>query len=48
MTGGRIICRRTKPVPHVEEKKLENGDLALLAAFGISGMLTMNYGRYEV
>jgi len=48
MTGGRIICRRTKPVPPVEEKRLEKEDLVLLAEFGISGMLTMNYGRYEV
>ncbi len=48
MTGGRIICRRTKPVPPVEEKRLEKEDLVLLAEFGISGMLTMNYGKYEV
>jgi len=48
MTGGRIICRRTKPVPPVKEKALGKDDLALLAEFGISGMLTMNYGRYEL
>ncbi|MDI6811034.1 MAG: hypothetical protein QMD80_05080 [archaeon] len=48
MTGGRIICRRTKPLPPVKKKKLEKGDLALLARFGVSGMLTLNYGRYEV
>ncbi|MCK4475969.1 MAG: hypothetical protein KAU16_04505 [Methanophagales archaeon] len=48
MSGGRIICRRTKPVPPVKEKALEREDLALLAEFGISGMITMNYGRYEV
>ena len=48
MTGGRLICRRTKPVPPVEEKALEKDDLVLLAEFGISGMLTMNYGRYEL
>jgi len=48
MTGGRIVCRRTKPIPPVKEKKLEKEDLALLARFGISGMLTLNYGRYEV
>jgi formylmethanofuran dehydrogenase subunit C len=47
MTGGRIICRRTKPLPPVMEKELEKDDLALLARFGISGMLTLNYGRYE-
>ncbi len=48
MRGGRIICRRTKPIPPVTEKVLENEDKALLARFGVSGMLTMNYGRYEV
>ena len=48
MTGGRIICRRTKPIPPVTEKVLENEDKALLARFGVSGMLAMNYGRYEV
>jgi len=48
MTGGRIVCRRTKPIPPVKEKKLEKEDLALLGRFGISGMLTLNYGRYEV
>lgn len=48
MTGGRIICRRTKPIPPVTEKKLDTGDLALLTKFGVSGMLTLNYGRYEV
>ena len=48
MTGGRIICRRTKPIPPVKEIKLEKDDLALLAECGISGMLTLNYGRYEV
>jgi formylmethanofuran dehydrogenase subunit C len=48
MTGGRIICRRTKPLPPVKETKLEKDDLALLAKFNVSGMLTLNYGRYEV
>lgn len=48
MTGGRIICRKTKPIPPVREKALEKDDLALLADCGISGMLTLNYGRYEV
>jgi len=48
MTGGRIICRRTKPIPPVTEKVLANEDKTLLARFGVSGMLTMNYGRYEV
>ncbi len=48
ITGGRIICRRTKPVPPVKEKALEKEDLALLAEFGLSGMITLNYGRYEV
>jgi len=48
MTDGRIICRRTKPVQPVKEKALEREDLALLAEFGISGMITLNYGRYEV
>ena len=48
MVGGRIICRRTKPVPPVNEKALAKEDLALLAEFGISGMITLNYVRYEV
>jgi len=48
MMGGRIICRRTKPIPPVKEKALEKEDLALLAEFGISGMITLNYGRFEV
>jgi formylmethanofuran dehydrogenase subunit C len=48
MIGGKILCRKTKPVPPVKEKKLEKDDLALLTKFGVSGMLTMNYGRYEV
>lgn len=48
MTGGRIICRRTKPIPPVKEKKLEKEDFELLGRFGLSGMLTLNYGRYEV
>ena len=48
MTGGKIICRRTKPIPPVRETKLETDDLALLTKFGVSGMLTLNYGRYEV
>jgi len=47
MTGGRIICRRTKPIPPVKETKLEKDDLTLLAECGISGMITLNYGRYE-
>ncbi len=48
MTGGRIICRRTKPIPLVRETKLEKDDLALLTKFGVSSMLTMSYGRYEI
>jgi formylmethanofuran dehydrogenase subunit C len=48
MTGGRIICSRTKPIPPVRETKLEKDDLKLLAKFGVSSMLTMSYGRYEV
>ncbi|MHC1610389.1 MAG: tributyrin esterase [Candidatus Methanospirareceae archaeon] len=48
MTGGRIICRRTRPIPPVRERKLESEDLTLLSKFGVSGMLTLNYGRYEV
>jgi formylmethanofuran dehydrogenase subunit C len=48
MTAGRIICRRTKPIPPVTEKKLETADLALLTKFGVSGMSTLSYGRYEV
>ncbi|RCV63537.1 formylmethanofuran dehydrogenase subunit C [Methanophagales archaeon] len=48
MTGGRIICRRTKPIPPVIERKLEPDDLALLAQFGISGMLALTYARYDV
>jgi len=48
MTGGRIICRRTKPIPPVRESKLETEDLTLLSKLGVSGMLTLNYGRYEV
>jgi formylmethanofuran dehydrogenase subunit C len=48
MTGGRIICRRTKPIPPVIERKLERDDLALLARFGISGMLAWTYAGYEV
>jgi len=48
VTGGRIICRRTKPIPPVRETKLETEDLTLLSRFGVSGMLTMSYGRYEV
>ncbi|MEA2052092.1 MAG: hypothetical protein U9O90_04625 [Euryarchaeota archaeon] len=48
MTGGRIICRRTKPIPPVIERKLEKDDLALLARFGISGMLALTYAGYEV
>ena len=48
MVGGKIICRRTKLVPPVKEKALEKEDLTLLSRFGVSGMLTMNYGRYEV
>lgn len=48
MTGGRIICRRTKPIPPVIERKLEPDDLALLARFGISGMLALTYAGYEV
>ena len=48
MTGGRIICRRTKPIPPVIERKPETDDLALLARFGISGMLALTYAGYEV
>ena len=48
VTGGRIICRRTKPIPPVRETKLDTEDLTLLSRFGVSGMLTMSYGRYEV
>ncbi|RJS85767.1 hypothetical protein CW713_01175 [Methanophagales archaeon] len=48
ISGGRIICRRTKAVPPVKEKGLEKEDLALLAEFGISGMITLNYRRYEI
>ena len=48
MSGGRLICRRTKPIPPVRETKLETEDLTLLSKFGVSGMLTLNYGRYEV
>jgi formylmethanofuran dehydrogenase subunit C len=48
MTGGRIICRSTKPIPPVIERKLERDDLALLARFGISGMLALTYAGYEV
>ncbi len=48
MTGGRIICRKTKPIPPVKETKLGKDDLALLAECGIFGMLTLSYGRYEV
>ena len=48
MTGGRFICRRTNPLPPVTEKVLEKEDMELLSRFGVSGMLTMNYGRYEV
>lgn len=48
LTGGRIICRRTKPIPPIRKTKLETEDLTLLSKFGVSGMLTMNYGRYEM
>jgi formylmethanofuran dehydrogenase subunit C len=48
MTGGRIICRRTKPIPPVIERKLEKDDLALLARFGISGILALTYAGYAV
>ena len=48
MTGGRIICKRTKPLPPLSERKLEQEDVALLARYGVSGMLTLSYGRYEV
>jgi formylmethanofuran dehydrogenase subunit C len=48
MTGGRIICKRTKPLPPLKEKKLEKDDHALLSRYGVSGMLALNYGRYEV
>lgn len=47
MTGGRIICRRTNPIPPVIERKLVKEDLALLARFGISGMLALTYAGYE-
>jgi formylmethanofuran dehydrogenase subunit C len=48
MTGGRLLCRRTKPIPPVTEKKLVKEDQALLSKYGVSGMLALNYGRYEV
>ncbi len=48
MTGGRIICKRTKPLPPVRETKLTGEDQTLLTRFGVSGMLMMNYGKYEV
>jgi formylmethanofuran dehydrogenase subunit C len=48
MTGGRIICKRTKPLPPVRERKLEQEDLTLLARYGVAGMLALSYGRYEV
>jgi formylmethanofuran dehydrogenase subunit C len=48
MTGGRIICRRTKPIPPVKEKPLKTEDFDFLAESGVSGMLTLNYRRYEL
>ncbi|MGC9443642.1 MAG: hypothetical protein ACP5E9_01715 [Candidatus Methanospirareceae archaeon] len=48
MTGGRIICKRTKPLPPLSEQKLKQEDLALLARYGVAGMLALSYGRYEV
>lgn len=48
MTGGQFICRRTNPLPPVTEKVLKKEDMELLSRFGVPGMLTMNYGRYEV
>ncbi|HDS46371.1 MAG TPA: hypothetical protein ENN68_09920 [Methanomicrobia archaeon] len=48
MTGGRIVCKRTKPLPPLRERKLEQDDLALLTRHGVVGLMAMNYGRYEV
>jgi len=48
MTGGHIICRMTRPVPPVKERALTGEDIALLSDFGISGIFTMNYRRYEL
>jgi formylmethanofuran dehydrogenase subunit C len=48
MTGGRIICRKTKPIPPATERKLEKMDLGLLARYGVAGMFALSYGRYEV
>ena len=48
MTGGRIICRRTKPIPPARETKLDREDQTLLSRYGVAGMMAMNYGRYEV
>jgi formylmethanofuran dehydrogenase subunit C len=48
MTGGRLLCRRTKPIPPVTEKKLDKEDQALLSQYGVSGMLALNYGRYGI
>jgi formylmethanofuran dehydrogenase subunit C len=48
MTGGRIICRRAELIPPVIERKLEKADLALLARFGISGILALTYAGYTV
>ncbi|MBN1455494.1 MAG: hypothetical protein JW945_04515 [Methanomicrobia archaeon] len=48
MSGGRIICKRTKPLPPVRERKLEQEDLAVLARYGVAGVFALSYGRYEV
>ncbi len=46
MTGGRIICRMTKPVPPVRDRALTGADIKLLASFGVTGVLALNYRRY--
>lgn len=48
MRGGRIICRKIKPIPPVTERQLEKADSALLARYGVAGLMAMSYGRYEV
>jgi len=48
MTGGRIVCRRTKPIPPVRETKLDREDQTLLSRYGVAGMMAINYGRHEV
>lgn len=48
MTGGRIICRRTKPISPARETNLDREDQTLLSRYGVAGIMAMNYGRYEV